>query len=109
MAARNFYDPEAQRQILHIYTEANSDDPNLAELLVPINSEQQKGASRSAHDANLAMGTLMLGLPVVLVQGGIHAGEIDGKDAGFLALRELLDGTRIFKWDWENDFTKRNL
>ncbi len=32
------------------------------------------------------------GLPVTLVQGGIHAGEIDGKDAGFLALRELLDG-----------------
>ena len=24
------------------------------------------------------------------MQGGIHAGEIDGKDAGFLALRELL-------------------
>jgi len=31
-------------------------------------------------------------LPVVLVQGGIHSGEIDGKDAGFLALRGLLDG-----------------
>jgi hypothetical protein len=31
-------------------------------------------------------------LPVVLVQGGIHAGEIDGKDAGFLLLRELLEG-----------------
>ena len=30
-------------------------------------------------------------LPVLLVQGGIHAGEIDGKDAGFLALREALD------------------
>lgn len=30
---------------------------------------------------------------VVLAQGGIHAGEIDGKDAGFLILRELLDGT----------------
>lgn len=30
-------------------------------------------------------------LPVVLIQGGIHAGEIDGKDAGFLALRELLE------------------
>jgi hypothetical protein len=29
-------------------------------------------------------------LPVILIQGGIHAGEIDGKDAGFLALRELL-------------------
>ncbi len=33
------------------------------------------------------------GTPVLLVQGGIHAGEIDGKDAGFLALREMLDGT----------------
>ena len=32
------------------------------------------------------------GLPVTLIQGGIHAGEIDGKDAGFLALREMLDG-----------------
>ena len=31
-------------------------------------------------------------LPVVLIQGGIHAGEIDGKDAGFLALREILQG-----------------
>ena len=32
------------------------------------------------------------GLPVMLVQGGIHAGEIDGKDAGFLALRQVLEG-----------------
>ncbi|MTW09766.1 peptidase M14 [Pseudoduganella eburnea] len=31
-------------------------------------------------------------LPVLLVQGGIHAGEIDGKDAGFWALHEALDG-----------------
>jgi hypothetical protein len=31
-------------------------------------------------------------LPVLLVQGGIHAGEIDGKDAGFLLVRELLEG-----------------
>ena len=34
---------------------------------------------------------LRMQLPVVLLQGGIHAGEIDGKDAGFLALRELLE------------------
>jgi len=32
------------------------------------------------------------GIPVTLIQGGIHAGEIDGKDAGFLALREILEG-----------------
>lgn len=31
-------------------------------------------------------------LPVVLVQGGIHAGEIDGKDAGFQILRQILNG-----------------
>jgi hypothetical protein len=31
------------------------------------------------------------GIPVLLVQGGIHAGEIDGKDAGFQVLREVLD------------------
>ncbi|MBY0237763.1 MAG: M14 family metallopeptidase [Burkholderiaceae bacterium] len=30
-------------------------------------------------------------VPVLLVQGGIHAGEIDGKDAGFLALRDVLE------------------
>jgi len=30
--------------------------------------------------------------PVVLMQGGIHAGEIDGKDAGFWLLREVLEG-----------------
>jgi hypothetical protein len=36
--------------------------------------------------------TRKMSLPVMLVQGGIHAGEIDGKDAGFLALRQALDG-----------------
>lgn len=29
---------------------------------------------------------------VVLIQGGIHAGEIDGKDAGFWAARDLMQG-----------------
>ena len=29
------------------------------------------------------------GKPVVLVQGGIHAGEIDGKDAGMMLLRDI--------------------
>jgi len=31
-------------------------------------------------------------IPVLLAQGGIHAGEIDGKDAGFQLLRQMLDG-----------------
>ena len=29
--------------------------------------------------------------PVVFVQAGIHAGEISGKDGGFLAVRRLLE------------------
>jgi hypothetical protein len=32
------------------------------------------------------------GLPVIYLQGGIHPGEIEGKDAGFALLRDLLDG-----------------
>ena len=32
------------------------------------------------------------GRPVVLAQGCIHAGEVDGKDAGFLFLRKVLAG-----------------
>jgi hypothetical protein len=32
------------------------------------------------------------GRPVIFVLGGIHAGEIDGKDAGLLTLRALLAG-----------------
>src|SRR5438132_10980139 len=30
--------------------------------------------------------------PVIYIQAGIHAGEIEGKDAGFVFLRDLLDG-----------------
>jgi hypothetical protein len=29
-------------------------------------------------------------IPVLMIQGGIHPGESDGKDGGFIALRELL-------------------
>ena len=31
-------------------------------------------------------------LPAIYIQAGIHPGEIEGKDAGFLFLRDLLDG-----------------
>jgi hypothetical protein len=58
--------------------------------------------------------------PVVLAQGGIHAGEIDGKDAGLMLLRDLtVRGTKrdlldrvnllfipIFNVDGHERFTK---
>ncbi|HKQ61573.1 MAG TPA: M14 family metallopeptidase [Candidatus Polarisedimenticolaceae bacterium] len=32
------------------------------------------------------------GKPIVMIQSGIHAGEIDGKDASLMLLRDLADG-----------------
>jgi hypothetical protein len=58
------------------------------------------GAVRLLEFGRSAEGRLMLALlasradpkqvPILLLQGGIHPGESDGKDAGFIALRELL-------------------
>src|SRR3981081_2738897 len=31
-------------------------------------------------------------VPVLMLQGGIHPGESDGKDAGFMTLRDILRG-----------------
>jgi hypothetical protein len=45
------------------------------------------------HRPMLALTLGERGRPTVVLQGGIHAGEIDGKDAGFLVLRELLAAT----------------
>lgn len=51
-----------------------------------------KAMAVSTSGALDARTTKARGLPVVLAQGGIHAGEIDGKDAGFLLVRDLLQG-----------------
>ncbi|RYE71086.1 MAG: peptidase M14, partial [Oxalobacteraceae bacterium] len=51
-----------------------------------------KALVASTSGALDAAGAKQRGLRVALIQGGIHAGEIDGKDAGFLALREILQG-----------------
>jgi len=34
------------------------------------------------------------GKPTILIQAGIHSGEIDGKDAGFMLLRDIAIGKR---------------
>lgn len=70
MEYRNLYDPEAQRQILRDVTLAITDDPARAHLLV---SEQPK-ISDSVHDAQLAAGSLMQGLPVA-TRSGINQTE----------------------------------
>lgn len=47
----------------------------------------------SAYGVFDAAAARRAGRPVVLMQGGIHSGEIDGKDAGLLALRQMLEGS----------------
>lgn len=74
MAARNLFDPDAQRKILHIYAEANVDDPALAEDLVPID---QPAPPDIIYDAQLAAGTLLMGLPVMIRQGIDHIDYVE--------------------------------
>jgi murein tripeptide amidase MpaA len=52
-------------------------------MLAIVASRSGKLTSAAAREASL---------PVVLFQGGIHAGEIDGKDAGFMFMRDILAG-----------------
>lgn len=66
MAARPLHDPESQREILYLYDMANSDNPDLAERLVPLDKQR---VSDSVHDAQLALGSLMLGVKVPPVKG----------------------------------------
>lgn len=66
MAIRGALDPDAQRMVTHIYVEANTDDPKLADELVPMG---EKPISDATQMATLAMGTLMDALPVAQVRG----------------------------------------
>lgn len=65
MAARQLYDPQSQREVLYLYTLANSDNPELAERL----TSTQKDVSDSVVDAQLMLGTLMQGVPVPAHKG----------------------------------------
>lgn len=69
MQMRPLYDPDSQRQILHDVTLAITDDPARADSLVP---EQPLKISDSIHDAQLAAGSLLQGLPVALKTGQNH-------------------------------------
>jgi hypothetical protein len=48
----------------------------------------------SAHGVKTPEESRKRGLPVVLILNGIHAGEVEGKEASLKLLRDLLDGTR---------------
>jgi len=66
---RNLFDPEPQRKILRDVTLAITDDPARAEDLVPDKVAQ---VTDSVHDAQLAAGSLLAGLPVAVKTGINH-------------------------------------
>jgi murein tripeptide amidase MpaA len=59
----------------------------LASPLIRVESFGQTGEGRALLMVRASKGGS--GKPVVLVQAGIHAGEIDGKDAGLMLLRDI--------------------
>lgn len=69
MSQFNRFDPDAQRLILRKFAYAASSDPALAEVLVPMKKSE---ATETQHDAALATGTLMQGVPVPMKEGYNH-------------------------------------
>jgi hypothetical protein len=47
----------------------------------------------SAHGIKTPAEARARGLPIVLVINGIHAGEVEGKEAALMLMRDILDGT----------------
>jgi len=84
MAARPAFDPDAQREILHIFTEVNTDDPQLANRLVPLKKPEINDA---IMEAQWASGALMQGLPVAIKQGINH---IDYVEALLVAMQSVI-------------------
>ncbi len=69
LGMRNLFDPEPQREILREVTFNLTGDAGKAERWVP---EQPVRVTDSVHDAQLATGTLMQGLPVSVKTGMNH-------------------------------------
>lgn len=74
MAVRNLHDGDAQREILHIYDQATTDDPGLAERLVPMKKPEMNDA---IYFAQLAAGTLMAGMKVGMKEGINHIDYVE--------------------------------
>ena len=74
MQWRPMFDPEPQRDILRESVLAITSNPDKANQLVP---EKPVVVTDSVHDAQLAAGTLMQGLPVAIKTGMNHIEYVD--------------------------------
>lgn len=88
MQWRPMFDPEPQRDILRMSVLALTSNPDESNQLVP---EKPVHVTDSVHDAQLAAGTLMQGLPVAIKTGMNH---IEYVDTLLATLATLIQGFR---------------
>lgn len=75
MAVRPMLDPDGQRIVVHKFVLANSDDPRLADQLMPL--DKPLLPSDSVVEAQQAAGVLLMGLPVGM-RSGVNRQEYIG-------------------------------
>lgn len=88
MAARGNLDAQAQREVDHTYVLANSDDPDYANRLVPMEGDHEP--SPTPHDAAVAMSSLLEGIPVPPKPGENQREVVETWLAGMMKRMELL-------------------
>lgn len=82
-------DPSAQQYVKRFYISANTEDYDLANQLVP----EQPKVTDSIHDAQLSLGTLMQGIPVLVKDGTNHEEEIVALFGGMVQVLRRIEGT----------------
>lgn len=89
MEHRNVYDPEPQRDILRQATLMVTDDPSFTQRLVP---DKPARITDSVHDAQLAAGVLMQGLPLSIKTGLNHIEYVETLLGEFAFLVKGVEG-----------------
>jgi hypothetical protein len=93
MGIRPMLDPEPQREVLHDYVLSITDDPARADRYVPIS---KKVISDSLHDAQLAAGALMMGMPVAIKTGMNHIEYIEALlDSMSMVIKRIAQGQQM--------------
>jgi len=92
MQYRHLFDPSAQRQILRDVTLAITDDAAKTDTLVP----EEPQISNSIHDAQLSVGTLLMGQPMAF-RNNVNHGEyanalIDALEVEIAKINKTGDG-----------------
>lgn len=90
MSIRQLLDPDAQREVDHIFVETMTDDPKLAERLTPM---AKRPVTDTVHDAELASAALMMGLPVSIKTGHNHIEYIETLLRSISSVIARIEGT----------------